>query len=509
MGELSRRDVLRIAALGAAAVPVAGALGSAAVAAPAAKKKITTLPALKKAVRGRLLLPRSPAFAATASPWDTFADFGPPKAVLQAKNARDVANGVTYARSTSTPLAARSGGHNYAGYSTTPGLLISLGAMNAIRVNVKKREVTVGAGAQLGNVYNALSAHGLMVSAGTCPTVGVGGHVLGGGFGLSSRKFGLLADSLISAQLVLADGRVVTASAKKNPDLFWAIRGGGGGNFGYATEFTFRASPVGNLSAFKFQYPWAQGKAAFAAWQDLIPSMPAELTTSSALLNNAPGTTNPAAMGVQVYGLFHGTAEELTAVLQPLVNAAGAAPTQMLQDMTFMEQVFYFGGCSDITSCQNAPVGDVQPLDYYVKSSYTQTAYPQAAIDTLFTAVENWPGTAQNCMIESFSYGGFVNGIAPAATAFPHRDQLFCTQAAAFFGPTDTPATRQAAVTWLTQMNSNMAPYNSGGAYVNYIDGSQEDWAQAYYGANLARLQKVKRTYDPGNLFDFPQAIPT
>jgi len=508
MESLSRRDLLRLAALGAA-IPAAGALAGPAAALPRANRGITSLKALGKSVDGTLLLPGNAAFAAKAQPWDTYADFGPPAGVLQAKNAGDVAKGISFARTTRTPLAARSGGHNYAGYSTTPGLLISVGTMRYVRVNAKKRLVTVGAGAQLGNIYNALAAHGLMISAGTCPTVGVAGNVLGGGFGLSSRKYGLLADNLVSARLVLADGRVVVASAKRNPDLYWALRGGGGGNFGIATQFTFRAQPVGPLAAFKFQYPWAQGRAAFDAWQQMISTMSANLTTASALLNNAPGTTNPDAMGVQVYGLYHGTAADLAAQLQPLIAAAGPPPMQTLKDMSFMEQVFFFGNCSDLTSCQNAPVGDAKPLDYYVKSTYAQNPYPSQAVETLFGAVEQWPGTSQNCMIESFSYGGYVNSIAPNATAFPHRDQLFCTQAAAFFGPTDSPAVRQAAVDWLTALNSSMTPYNSGGAYINYIDGNQTNWEQAYYGANLPRLKKVKRKYDPTNLFAFEQAIPT
>lgn len=519
MGPISRRDLLRLGTLGIAAAPIARALGSvSATAAPtsgsmlessvAPRGSLNSLAALAAAVRGTLLQPSTPGFTAAAAPWDSYADFGPPIGVLRAETARDVAAGIEFARTTRTPLAARSGGHNYAGYSTTPGLLISVAPMRGIRVNSQTKQVTIGAGAQLINVYSALAARGLMIPAGTCPTVGVAGNVLGGGFGLSSRKFGMLADSLLSAQIVLANGRVVTASAKRNADLFWALRGGGGGNFGIATQFTFQAYPIGPLAAFKFAYPWAQGRAAFNAWQQMIPTMPDDLTTSSALLNNAPGTSNPAAMGVQVFGLHHGSAAELTALLQPLVAAAGPASSQYLKDVTFMEQAYYFGGCSDLNACQNAPVGSVQPLDYYVKSSFASSAYSTQAIDTLFRAVEQWPGTSHNCMIENFSYGGRVNSVPPSATAFPHRNQMFCTQAAAFFGPADSPEVRQAAVEWLTQLHASMAPFNSGAAYVNYIDQNQADWQRAYYAGNLERLKQVKRKYDPGNLFSFPQSIP-
>ena len=143
-----------------------------------------------------------------------------------------------------------------------------------------------------------------------------------------------------------------------------------------------------------------------------------------------------------------------------------------------------------------------------MKSSYTAVPYSTSAINTLFTAVENWPGTSRNCLIESFSYGGAVNAVPSAATAFPHRDQLFCTQNAVFLSPADSAATRQRAVDWVTGLAAQMAPFTSGGAFINYIDGSQANWQQAYYGANLARLRSIKRTYDPGNVFSFPQAIP-
>ena len=254
---------------------------------------------------------------------------------------------------------------------------------------------------------------------------------------------------------------------------------------------------------FKFEYPWAQGRQAFNAWQSMIPTMSSDLTMGSALLNNGQGTSNPAAMGVQLFGVFHGPAAELTALLQPVIAEAGPPANSTLQDMTFMEQALYFGNCSSVEECENAT-----PLDFYAKSSYAQAAYSPSAIETLFTAVEQWPGTQRNCMVESFAYGGYVNGVPSRATAFPHRDQLFCSQSVAYFGPTEPPASRQAAVTWLDDLFADMAPQTSGGAFVNYIDAQQPDWARAYYGDNLPRLKRVRRKYDPDGFFAFPQAIP-
>lgn len=504
---LSRRSLLKRSALIVGGVLTASAgVQESAFGAPnavAAKRKITSLSMLSSRLKGRLLLPGSQPFLASAAPFDSFVDFGPPVAIVEARSNADVVAGIDYSRTTKTSIAIRSGGHNYAGYSTTDGLLISVAGLNRITVDASLKRVTVGAGTLLGDLYAALAAQGQMVPAGTCPTVGVAGHVYGGGFGLHARKYGLLADNLISVNVALADGRLVTASSSTNSDLFWAIRGGGGGNLGYATSFTFRTHPVGALSAFKFEYPWAQGRQAFRAWQAMIPSTPGDLTMGSALLNNAAGTTNPGAMGVQVFGVYHGPAADLQGLLAPLINEAGPPAVSTLRDMTFMEQVLFFGNCESLEQCKTT-----MHLDFYAKSAYVQEPYGADAVERLFSAVEQWPGTQRNCMIESFSYGGAVNDVASSATAFPHRDQLFCSQQAAYFGPTEPAASKAAAVKWLNGLHQTLAPYGSGGAFINYIDADQADWQRAYYGANLARLKRVRRKYDPSGLFRFPQSIP-
>lgn len=467
------------------------------------RAKITSLSVLRSRLKGRLLLPGSPSFVASAAPFDAFVDFGPPVAIVEAMSDADVVAGIDYSRTTKTPIAVRSGGHNYAGYSTTDGLLISVAPLNKIKVDASTQRVTVGAGTLLGDLYAALAAQGQMVPAGTCPTVGVAGHVYGGGFGLHARKYGLLADNLVSVRVALADGRLVTASSSSNSDLFWAIRGGGGGNLGYATSFTFRTHPIGELSAFKFEYPWAQGRQAFSAWQGMIPSTPDGLTMGSALLNNGVGTSNPGAMGVQVFGVYHGSAAELNSILAPLTGQAGPPAVSSLKDMTFMQQVLFFGNCETLEQCKTK-----MQLDFYAKSAYVRQPYGAAAVERLFSAVEQWPGTQRNCMIESFSYGGAVNAVSSSATAFPHRDQLFCSQQAAYFGPTEPAASKGAAINWLNGLHETLAPYGSGGAFINYIDADQENWQRAYYGGNLARLKKVRRRYDPKGFFSFPQSIP-
>ena len=159
-------------------------------------------------------------------------------------------------------------------------MVLDLRNMRSVQVDARHRTVTVGAGAQLIDVYAALAAHGLTIPAGSCPSVGIAGHALGGGMGLAGRQFGLTADNLLSAQIVTADGRLRTASGKSNPDLYWALRGGGGGNFGVVTSLRFRTHPVpGTVSSFFVSWPWSRAADALAAWQAWAPHARSQLTS--------------------------------------------------------------------------------------------------------------------------------------------------------------------------------------------------------------------------------------
>ena len=180
---------------------------------------------------------------------------------------------VQWAVSNGVPLRARSGGHSYAGFSTlSGGVQLDLRNLRGISVDTRNRTATIGAGSQLIDVYAALAAHGVTIPAGSCPSVGIAGHALGGGMGLAGRQFGLTTDNILSAQIVTADGRVRTASSKSNPDLYWALRGGGGGNFGVVTSLTLRVHPVpGTVAGFIVNWPWSQAANALAAWQAWAP----------------------------------------------------------------------------------------------------------------------------------------------------------------------------------------------------------------------------------------------
>ncbi|HEY1592622.1 MAG TPA: FAD-binding oxidoreductase, partial [Solirubrobacteraceae bacterium] len=210
-------------------------------------------------IRGRVIRRGADGFRQAAHVYNERFDGVLPSLIARPLNAADVRTAVNWGVSHHVPLRARSGGHSYAGYSTqSGGMVLDLRNMRSVDVDTRHRTVTVGAGAQLIDVYAALAAHGLTIPAGSCPSVGIAGHALGGGMGLAGRQFGLTADNLLSAQIVTADGRLRAASGKSNADLYWALRGGGGGNFGVVTSLRFRAHPVPRtVSSWFVSWPWS------------------------------------------------------------------------------------------------------------------------------------------------------------------------------------------------------------------------------------------------------------
>ncbi|MEM8618975.1 MAG: FAD-binding oxidoreductase [Actinomycetota bacterium] len=491
--ELDRRRFLRTSAAAAASV----------VAAPHVLSGCADgqdVAALADSVTGRLILPGDPAFEWAATPHNLATNSGPPSAILFAADADDVSRALSYARDNNIPLVARGGGHSYAGYSTTPGLQVSLAAMSD--VSLFGDVATVGAGAVLVTVYEQLAQSGRLLPAGSCPTVGIAGFALGGGFGFESRQYGMLSDRMCRATVVLADGSVVEATDSSEPDLFWALRGGGGGNFGIVTEFGFETSGAADVSVFQLIWNFDRAIDVFAAWQDLIATMPSELTPILKLINGA-GSGSPT---VQVVGQFVGSEAELRDLIQPLA-AIPDLTTQSVDALSWIESVYFQAGCTGIQQCQREPVGKAGSGHAYYKSAFTREPYGNDALETAIDAVANWPLAGVTCVLEFDSYGGAINDVDPTATAFVHRDELFLCQYQAYFSG-DDPFAATSARAALTDVWERLAPYNSGFSYQNYIDPLQDNWQQAYYGENLDRLIDVKTQYDPTNFFSFAQSIP-
>ena len=233
---------------------------------------------MARQLRGRVLRPGQPGYAAASLPYNhRYADIRPEGVALCA-GAADVAAAVLWARRYGLPFAARSGGHSYGGYSASRGLVISLAPLRSVRVDRRELTITAGAGARNRDLYAALPGTGVAVPSGRCPTVGISGLLLGGGFGFSSRHLGLTCDQLLETEVVTASGRIVRATRACHPDLFWACQGGGGGNFGINTEYTLRATPVGDVSVYQLEWAWPQARAALDAVLTLMSDAPATLS---------------------------------------------------------------------------------------------------------------------------------------------------------------------------------------------------------------------------------------
>jgi FAD/FMN-containing dehydrogenase len=313
--------------------------------------------------------------------------------------------------------------------------------------------------------------------------------------GLAGRRFGLTADSVLEAQIVTADGQLRTANAHTNPDLYWALRGGGGGNFGVVTSFRFRVHPVPRtVAGFTVSWPWSQADEALAAWQAWAPHAPAAVTSIFHL--TASGGQNL----VNVSGQYFGPADDLGRLLAPLTAVEGAGVSA--GNFGYMQAQQMWAGCShtSLTACHTQgtrPGGTLERDNFQAKSDYVAKPLPAAARQTLVQGAEARLNSSGHGAILFDSYGGAINRVKPAATAFVHRNVLFCIQYLSYDGD----------ATWLGSLGAQMRPYVTGGAYFNYTDPGLKNWQTAYYGSNYPRLLEIRRRIDPQHYFNFPQAI--
>jgi Berberine and berberine like/FAD binding domain len=378
--------------------------------------------------------------------------------------------------------------------------VIDVSRLASITVNAAAGTVGIGAGARLMDVYRELAAHGLTIPAGSCPTVGIAGLALGGGVGFAGRKLGLTCDNIRSFTMVTADGVVRQCNPNRNPDLFWAGRGGGGGNFGIATRFTFTTHPVGSVTIYRAGFSWSDAPRVVDAWQRWAPTAPDELFSLLSVEATDSGATH-----VGSSGQFFGTAPQLQALLASFF-AAGATPNTLeISTMPYIDAMLLWAGCSSAMHCS---LGDgVGRSTFAAKSDYVNTPLSSSGIDTLLHAVEARAATPARGSVLLDAYGGAINRVPEAATAFVHRDAAFSLQYIAGWAPASGDPAALAASSWLQSTYAAMRPHVSGFAYQNYIDRELPHWGLAYYGSNYARLRKVKRRYDPNNVFRFAQSI--
>ncbi len=403
-------------------------------------------------------------------------------------SARGMRQAIDWVRTKDLPFALRSGGHCFEGFSQSTGVVIDTRLMNAVSLDAQTNLLSVGAGAALGDIYRYVGARGLAFPGGSCPTVGVAGHTMGGGFGLVGRERGLACDSLVAIDLVDAGARPVRADGGQNAELFWACRGGGGGTFGAATGLHFAIRPIGAITVFALTWLLKTADAArlFSAWQDWAPDAPDAITGIFKISKRGDGR-----IALHLAGLSTGPIGELRRELRALSDSAAPSSGPTVITMSYLAAVNHFSGGWGYESQYSKG-----------KSDYITKPLDAAGIDALIGGIAALPAGEVIAICDA--YGGAMDRVPDAQTAFAYRSGTeFCIQ---YYTSWRSAAAGRRRLADIRQLYAAMRPW-SGGAYVNYCDLDLPDWQQAYWRQNLPRLKAIKARVDPDNLFHHAQSV--
>ena len=445
------------------------------------------------AIRGRVIQPTDSDYDSARALYNGMIDKRP-KLIARCVDVADVIAAVNYARDQSLLLAVRGGGHNGPGLgSCDDGLVIDLSMMKSVRVDPANRTVRVDPGCTSGDVDHATHAFGLAVPFGIVSTTGVAGLTLGGGTGYLTRKYGLTIDNLLEADLVLPDGSFVTASKSQHPDLFWALRGGGG-NFGVVTSFLFQAHPVRMVYAGPIFWEATHAQAVMRAFREFLPHAPEELGSFVGLKTVPSMDPFPrdhwGKRACAVISCYNGPLAEGEKVMARLLEVVPPPIFNWMGEMPF--------------PAMNALFDPFFPkgLQWYWKGDFVQ-ALTDEAIDTHIAHAAQAP--SELCLMHLYPIDGAVHRAAKDATAWNVRDARFSMVIAGIHAD---PAQASALKQWGRQYWQAVHPFNMAGGYVNFLmDDEVDGRVQASYGENYARLATVKAKYDPGNLFRVNQNI--
>jgi FAD/FMN-containing dehydrogenase len=433
---------------------------------------------------GRIVLPDNPQYDTARQVFNTFFNKYP-LIIVFAQETRDVINAIKWARCNDIPIRIRSGRHNYEGLSVRDGgIIIDVSEMKRVEIDRTGNTATIQTGLRDYQMAQILGEQGLVVPPGLCPTTGIAGFTLGGGQSSLSRPWGLAIDNLIEAEIVLSDGCVLHASKEEHADLFWALRGGGGGNFGVCTSFRFRTRPLETVAYTQISWSIENLRPVLQSWQNYtLPNADKRLTP---LLTIASGESTL----LMMQGVFLGTSEALRALLQPLINSA--AP-----DSIYIEEIPWLEAAAKIAATQPGnpePFKSVGPFLYQL--------LPDEAIDIIERFISEPPTS---------SVSVFFHGLGGAVAEVPNKDTAYYYRKAlsniSYFSTWNTPEEAESGINWVGDFRKAMLPYTKG-VYVNTPDLSICNWPKAYYGSNFQRLTQVKAKYDPDNIFRYPQSIP-
>jgi FAD/FMN-containing dehydrogenase len=444
-----------------------------------------TLQQFRASLRGALILPGDASYDTARTVWNGMIDKRP-ALIARCAGAADVIHAVQCARTHRLLVSVRGGGHNIPGNAVGDGgLMIALSGMKSVRVDPGRRTARAEGGVTWGEFDHETQVFDLATTGGTDATTGIAGLTLGGGLGWLAGKYGLACDNLLSVDLVTADGRLLTASATENAELFWGVRGGGG-NFGVVTSFEYRLHPIGPVLGGLVLHPFAQAQDVLRFYRDFSRAIPDEVNTFG-LLTTLPDRVPVVAMAVCYNGAIAAGAE----VLHP-VKAFGAPLVDQIRPMPYTEMQRLVGSMA-LSGRQN-----------YVKSSFV-TDISDEAIDTLVTHFATVPSPLT--VVGFQQLGNTANRIRAGATAFSHREARYeLLMHSIWLDPAD--AARN--IEWTRTLAETMHPFTMGRAYINTLGIEAEEGAdriKAAYGLNYERLVALKNTYDPTNLFRHNQNI--
>jgi FAD/FMN-containing dehydrogenase len=458
---------------------------------------------LQSEIAGEVVLPESAGWSRLPPTFNARFHEIRPQAVVRCSVPEDAAKTISFVRRFGLKCAVRSGGHCFAGRSSTHGVVVDVSPMDV--VSLSDGVATVGTGARLGGFYDSLQERGLTIPGGTCPSVGIAGLALGGGLGILGRSQGVTSDHLIGAEIVLADGRILRCDEGHHEDLFWALRGAGAGNFGVVTSLVFRTVSAPEVTNFHAAWPYAKATAVVDAWQTWAPAGPDELAASLKVTASEDQHPSPT---VDVYGAFLGTPSDAAQLVDQLVVRANSEPSSLsAARMTFPETRRFWAQLGSPEDGER----NTHPEHPYLfsKSEFFGRPLPREAIERLIEVFSKGRLAGESRELDFMPWGGAYNRVRPEATAFVHRAERFQLKHSAAFASGASAQSRESAHGWVARSWATVHPWGSRRVFQNFADSDLEDWTHAYYGTNYARLVRVKGTYDPTNVFRFHQSLPT
>ncbi len=450
-----------------------------------------SIASLRAGLRGELIQPGDAGYDNARKVYNAMID-KKPRLIVRCVDVADVIHCVNFAREEKLLLAIRGGGHNGGGLGICDdGLVIDLAPIKYTRVDLKARTVTVGGGCTWADVDHATHAFGLATPSGIISTTGVGGLTLGGGIGILTRQCGLTIDNLLSADVVLADGSFVQASANENPDLFWALRGGGG-NFGVVTSFTFALHPIDVIYGGPLIYDLSEAEEVMKWYRDFIVQAPDDLSGYFAFLTVPPGPPFPENLHLK----------KMCAIIWACTAPIEEAERRFKAIRGFKKPALDMVGPIPYPVFQSLFDGIFPPgLQWYWRADFVKELSDAAVAQHLHFAQEM---PTMHCTMHLYPINGAAARVGKNETAWNHRDANW-TQV--MVGVDPDPANNEKITAWTKSYYDALHPYSTGAAYVNFLMNEGEERVRSTYGDNYPRLAQIKKKYDPANLFRVNQNI--